>query len=361
MTQISTSRRRTSRLSANANSSSNEESYRGDTDNDDNHLNPTVPPSRIPVKSPARSVSSTSNLGGMAMAYSPSPSQHLHASPAVFDPTRSSPSEIGNYAKKLMDLKNAMEMLKTPPPISKTYTPLHSSALAFNSSPTANFHQKSQLNRRNSYTNENEVFMEISSASSTDEENNSLLSAYNDDDSTVSSKFAEEVSIKSPSSTTYSPRSSPFISSEDLKRRIESSKKVFQKSFDEQRLKRGSQFNSQQDFDSSFSMCDPNLSIDSLNHTKNQLARIKQEISEIIESDSEDVNFVYRKTSKDFTPEIINDQSNDSLLLTILKFCLFFLISSVVFTYLIINFEQFTQYAYADKLEEIINFILQDN
>lgn len=323
----------------------------------------STPPSRIPIKSPARS---SKPVGGMAVAYSPMKMQRDNDN---HNDNTNIPSD--SYSKKLMELKNAMDLLKTPPAAPQSqplqintisYTPIKSSSLATNH-PTSPFASAIDA-------------IEISMASSSDTETNgndtSLLDAYREDDSFI--KNGNIYSSPQPSMT-----SSPFISSEELKKRLEATKEAFQRSLEAQkrRLRISLPFS---EIDSSFSTCgyDSDLSVDSLKDTKNQLERIKKEMAEIIESDFEDVETIRTRNRKE-NNEIINNLimiKKESWSSALLKYFFIFSITSIIFTYLFITYvpslttiqtalnnflTSFEKQNILERIEETLNFLLQED
>lgn len=354
MTEYSTFSRRRTRTDRN---SSNEDA------NFDDIKNNATPPSRIPIKSPARS---SKPIGGMAVAYSPIKSSNESANGNNVNADTSTSNN--NYSKKLIELKNAMDLLKTPPATAVSlqshsshisYTPIRSSNLV------ANHHTSPFASAIDP--------IEISMASSsTDTETNgndtSLLDAYREDE-THNESFIKTGNIFS--SPQNSITSSPFISSEELKKRLEATKDAFQRSLEAQklRLRTSLPFN---EIDSSFSSCggfDSDLSIDYLKDTKDQLEKIKREMSVIIESDFEDVKI---RNNHQNTSDIMIKHESWNWSSILLKYFLIFSISTIIFIHFSINyfpkiqsaiiafFLSFEKENFLERIEETLNFLLQD-
>ena len=351
MTEYSTfSRRRTDRNPL------NEDGVIDRSSGDDNK-NTSTPPSRIPIKSPARS---SKPNGGMAVAYSPIKSSN--------ESTNSNNVDIGNnnYSKKLMELKNVMDLLKTPPVSTASlqshisYTPLRSSNLAAS-------HRTSPFA---SAIDPIEIYM---ASSSTDTEttgnDTSLLDAYREDEIHNDSFIKRGNIFSSPQN---SVTSSPYISSEELKKRLEATKDAFQRSLEAQkrRLRTSLPFS---EIDSSFSTCggfDSDLSIDSLKDTKDQLERIKKEMVDIIESDFEDVKIRNKHQNTRDILLIKKESLNWSSIL--LKYFVIFSISTIIFIHLFINYfpkiqstitaclSSIEKENFLERIEETLNFLLQD-
>lgn len=328
------------------------------------------------------------------MAYSP-----IRSSPTSDTTTSSNNSNKNSeYSKKLLDLKNAMDLLKTPPaPVPQaqpqqashlvSYTPIKSSSLAkLNSiSPFAYSFDSIEISMEDSSSPDTEttpLAHTTANTSNTDNPNDSyLLDSYNEEDSFLNPRSNNDPAIfSSPTlSRSYSnlnnlsnPPSSPYISSEELKNRLEATREAFQRSLEAQkrRLRTSISF---QDIDSSFSTCgsgfDSDLSVDSLRDTKNQLERIKKEVAELIESDLEDVESIRNK--KRLSNDNLMTIPDESWTATFFKFLSVFTISSIIFTFLFINhvpdlstivnyFASFDKQNILEKLEDTLNFLLQD-
>ena len=344
--------------------------------------NGTVPPSRIPVKSPARSASASKIIGGLTVAYSP-----LKVS-SMTSPETPTPSQ--EYTKKLADLKNAMNLLKTPPPPQQnqpnqpnlsnpvhpvSYTPLRSSTLAHTSPAAAN-----------------DSSMEMATDSATDtleltSIDTSLLDAYHDDDSfcrPASGMLLRNVYSSPANNYSMTTTSSPCLSSDDLKRRLEATKDAFQRSLEAQKRRLRTSFE-EIEIDSSLSTCcndnDSDLSLASLKSTKDQLERIRRDVSELIESDLEDVETIRKRkniiqnthnnnnNNKNNNNNNLITPINESFTLTLVKYSFVFAITSIVFTYLFICYapsvfillESLERVNFLEGFEETLNFILQDN
>ena len=396
MTQnsLTTTRRRASTRTTNNHSdsnSSNDSASKTATKSFNESFSSDTLPSRIPIKSPARrSSTSAAAIGGMAVAYSPIRNKNTHSSFNVFNGSagsnelNSSPSD---YARKLLDLKNAMELLKTPPapqsgysnPSSAfssghhqipntsanavySYTPLKSSALTNQISPSF----------ASSIDESMEISMEILDDDSSTINNiinndaSLLLEAYHDEDtvSTQSRVIKHNELFSSPSPNF----SSPYLSSDEMKKRLEATREAFQKSLEAQKRRlRSSYFDNQED-ESSYS----DLSIDSLKSTKNQLDKIKREINELIESDIEELER-HSSKEKDEDVNLLNNPPSDSYFAAILKYLIIFSVSSIIFTYLFITYTPSIKANYShilelpengnilDKLEDFLNFLLQDD
>ena len=334
--------------------------------NDSGDSDGVILPSRIPIKSPARP-SNISTVGGMAVAYSPrSDSSNRSEISAVSNKNLEADDQSQKfndsfYARKLVELRNAMEMLKTPPSVKSTtivnddsngnnpnnnnnnnrnsnnnnnisYTPIKSSGLvtadySFNDSNnnnTNNYYHRRQSSSsffnladeehddHNLNISYNEpVSMEMLSVSENDA---SLLDAYNDepdfDHVTVTTPnfrtgTGTRISLNNnnnfssySSPNSNSIRSSPYISSDELRHRLQATREAFQKSLEAQKLstqiRQQKRHLSSQDLDSCFSTCDggfdSDLSTDTLRDTRKLLNRIKREAGDLIESDLEDVS-----------------------------------------------------------------------
>lgn len=345
MTEFATiSRRRTSDRNSNKDPSSP-----ASTSNIDNST--STPPSRIPIKSPARS---TKPIGGMAVAYSP---------------LKSGTDENSNYSKKLLELKNAMDLLKTPPAATPSqshaisYTPIKSSSLAAENhsiSPFTSAIDSIEISMATSSSSDNETYGN----------DNSLLDAYREDDDS----FVKRNIFSSPHHNSVT--SSPYISSEELKKRLEATKEAFQRSLDAQklRLRNSLPFH---EMDSSFNNYnfDSDLSLDSLRDTKDQLERIRKEMAEIIESDLEDVETIRAKNKQGKSSDIILIKK-ESLSSILLKYFVIFSIATIIFTHLFITYmpslstiqsfiksssSSFDKETFLEKIEDILNFLLQDD
>lgn len=328
------------------------------------YQNSATLPSKIPIKSPARS---SRPIGGMTVAYSPIKSSIESTSNAeAITSNISNTSNNDNYSKKLLELKNAMDLLKTPPAATGvhqsqsshiTYTPIKSSTLAANN-PTSPFASAIDV-------------IEISMASSSDTEtagnDTSLLDAYHEDESSFIKDSRNNNIFSSPHG---SITSSPYISSEELKIRLEATKEAFQRSLEAQkrRLRTSLPFS---DIDSSFSTCggfDSDLSVDSFKETRDQLEKIKKEMAEIIESDFEDVNL--QRASHKETDLIKRESWNWSSAL--FKYFVIFSITTIIFIHFFVNylpnvqktfvdfFSSFEKENFLEKVEETLNFLLQD-
>lgn len=371
MTEYSTITRRRSAKNNSTNDSANLQST---TTNQPDDMSHSTPPSRIPIKSPARSTNSRP-VGGMAVAYSPlrSPGSPNTSNTSIND-SFIAENKKDNYSKKLMELKNAMDLLKTPPAIPQSthvsYTPMKSSSLATNHHPTSPF--ASAIDP-----------IEISMGSSSDTEtttgnDTSLLDAYREDDSFYTThnntknpnnfgNFANTSHIYS--SPQNSVTSSPYISSEELKKRLEATKEAFQRSLEAQKRRLRTSL-PHSELDSSFSTCgyDSDLSVDSLRDTKDQLERIRKEMADIIESDLEDVDLIRKREASDNLLAV----KKESFTVSIFKYLLIFTVTFLAFTYLFISYapslytaiqsflSSFDKETFLEKLEETLNFLLQE-
>ena len=286
----------------------------------------------------------------------------------------SSPSD---YARKLLDLKNAMELLKTPPPVIQnsnsnshphnlSYTPMKSSTLTHQISPAF----------ASSIDESMEISMDISDDSTannvntTDTNNTSLLEAYHDNESVSISVAKNRHEVFSSPTPNFS---SPYLSSDEMKKRLEATRDAFQKSLEAQKRRlRSSYFND--DHDSSSFLFDSDLSIDSLKSTKNQLDKIKKEINELIESDIEEIErHRSKEEEKEEEENFITAIPSESFITTFFKYFVIFSISSIVFTYLFIIYTPILKSNYLtllelmqtgnvlDKIEEFLNFLVQDD
>lgn len=163
-------------------------------------------PSKIPVKTPA-------GLGGMAVAYSPAP-----AEPASSIATNSITTNPEDYSRKLQELRTAMELLKTPPkknqvtPSISTSSPLNRS---WSLEHLAEKPGESSVLRMNSFVSESSSEAEAEEQ----EEIQSIISRLDRIDSEPPSQ-----------SFVSSSPSSPLISAEELKRRLEATREAFQRS-----------------------------------------------------------------------------------------------------------------------------------
>lgn len=351
MTEFSTfTRRRADRNETNTKSSENQ--------------NSATFPSKIPIKSPARS---SRPIGGMAVAYSPIKSSIESTNNNETVTTNiNNTSNNDSYSKKLLELKNAMDLLKTPPAAIGvqsqsshiSYTPIKSSTLAANNS-TIPF---------DSAIDPIEISMASSSDTETADNDTSLLDAYREDESSFIKDSRNNNIFSSPHGSTIT--SSPYISSEELKMRLEATKEAFQRSLEAQkrRLRTSLPYC---DIDSSFSTCggfDSDLSVDSFKETRNQLEKIKKEMAEIIESDFEDVKL--QRTSHNQTDLIKRESWNWSSFL--FKYFVIFSITTIIFIHLFVNylpnvqktivdfFSSFEKENFLEKVEETLNFLLQD-
>ena len=166
--------------------------------------------------------------------------------------------------------------------------------------------------------------------------------------------------------------SSPYLSSDEMKKRLEATREAFQKSLEAQKRRlRSSYFDD--DNDSSSFLFDSDLSIDSLKSTRNQLEKIKKEINELIESDIEEIESHRRNKDEEVETNLLCSPPSDSFPVTIFKYFLVFSISSIIFTYLFISYTPVIKLNYLkalefiesgnllDKMEELLNFLLQDD
>ena len=362
MTQFSSSSALSSFTRRKANQRNSEELNAIPNSDNENASSATFP-SRIPIKSPARS---SKPIGGMTIAYSPIKSTNEK----IDSPNSKSNSNNSSYSKKLIELKNAMDLLKTPPAATSStatlqpqssyisYTPIKSSGLVANN-PISPFASAIDA-------------IEISMASSSDTEtagnDTSLLDAYHEDDSHQDSLIQTRNSniFSSPQN---SMNSSPYISSEELKKRLEATKEAFQKSLEAQkhRLRASLLFN---DVDSSFSTCggfDSDLSIDSLKSTRDKLEKIKKEVKEIVESDFEDVKLKRNDLSNDLIKREAWTWSS-----ILFKYFVIFTISTIIFVHFFVNYfpalqlkifdyiSSFEKENFLNKVEEALNFLLND-
>jgi hypothetical protein len=344
--------------------------------NDDSQNSPTLP-SRIPIKSPARSLKP---IGGMTIAYSPikSGSEAKSINNSIAD------TKNNNYSKKLMELKNAMDLLKTPPAASSSssasgplqsqyshisYTPLKSSTLATRNNLTSPFASSIDA-------------IEISMASSSSDDtgnDTSLLDAYREDEDDYSSNHKDSfIKTRNNNNIFSSPQnsvtSSPFISSEELKKKLEATKEAFQRSLEAQkcRLRTSLPFS---EIDSSFSFCagfDSDLSVDSLKDTREQLEKIKKEMTEIVESDFEEVKLSKNNNSYSNDGRGWIKQESLSWSSVLFKYFVIFSISTIIFVHLFMNYfpkiqstiisflSSFENVNFLEKFEETLNFLLQD-
>lgn len=220
-----------------------------------------------------------------------------------------------------------------------------------------------------------EMSIEISSASeanitttTTDNADTSLLDAYNEDES-LSIRSKNNNSVKQKESfTSPSPNfSSPYMTADEMKKRLVATREAFQKSLEAQKSRLRSNYFDQED---SF-VFDSDLSIDSLKSTKTQIEKIKKEINELIESDIEELE----KHSK-HEVNLLNTPPLESIFVSILKYLLIFSITSIIFTFIFINYTPVIKIQYKkyleylefietvnvlEKIEEFLNFILQDD
>lgn len=199
-------------------------------------------PSRIPVKSS----SPAAGLGGMAVAYSPAaPPVEAAEKPAAAAATRQNLStqttNPEDYSRKLQELRTAMELLKTPPkknqiapsptaassPLNRSWSLEHLAADGGRSGEAASSFLRldsslggSELNSSSDSENS------LTDASSVPErqEIESIISRLDQADQS-SAKIEHPMSA-----TLHSAPSSPCMSSEELKRRLEATREAFQRS-----------------------------------------------------------------------------------------------------------------------------------